>query len=1617
MNSITTHSLFRQNSFFLQKAICCLLLFLLVFQKEMHAQACTNLLANESFETGLDGWTTTGDVTTGTAGVSGTGSARFCANGQASLSQVYPAQEGMDYTASIWAKMEGETNPATVILRFLDANYSPLSANSDQYHVMFNHYQVYYLKGQAPAGAAFVHLLLWKNGDGCLETDDWELCQGGAPVLPDVSVNQLTVTPGAVEEGDTLTVDFWIANFGTANLNGVYDTKIFLAETPTADQNAVLLASSLNQNLPEGFTTQSTIFPILPAGISAGDYYVVVVLDFDEIWTELNEENNSLAVAIEIMGDDNICQGSLTFNSQAEVNAFNGCAIIDGDLLIQGDDIVDLSPFSTVTEITDGLLIRNTPNLTSLAGFENLVSARRLFFRNMPLLVDLAPLANFSNPSPVHVIIEENGQLSSIAALSAITSVQNILSISGNEQLQHLQGLENLTFVGDQLIIQENGSLKNLDELANLQGTVNDIWLNRNASLKNIDGLAGLTKVNDELKVTYNAELTNLDGLNSIQSVYELVVRDNPMLADCCGILPALENIPPPPTVYIYDNLPGCNNVQEITADCGTNTCVGDLFLGSQADVDNFQGCEIVIGNLWIQPISITTGAKTDIQSLLPLASLKEVTGNIVITNNELLTNLDGLDNITKAGGLAIAINDVLENAEALSSLSGELIYFTISGNPKLTQLAGLEGITRVINSVIIYDNELLENLDGLASLDSVGTTTGVLSLEKCPNLTDITGLENLTYAGGGFRVLECISLQSLDGVQNLQEVGQLVLADNTVLSDISALQGVNTINSVLVLVRNPVLEDCCVFFDFFENNSIGGPVTIQDNADNCSSQSTIEFLCQPDGVDLELSMANSVLDPAIYSVYSVNLTLQNQGGLEATGIRVHFAKPAGVVYLGGDEFVASAGTFNPFGSEEWSVDVLGPGETATLTVNYFLLQDDQPVVYAQVIAANEPDADSTPGNGTPPSVNEDDEANSAPAGPALFPDLQLTNLLIQNSPVDEGATLFYSFDASNVGDAPALGDFSIKAWISTDNNISPDDIQNDVLMTGNYDVGQSVTGIMGETFIPADLPAGPYFLILKIDADEVIDELDLNNNFFAQTFLVDLDQEFCVGNVVLESQAEVDNFSGCTFIVGSLIIQSPNGVSGPSSDIHDLSPLLTLTNMTNGIALRNNDFLTDLHGLENVESFRSLSIRSCDSLTNLDIFSGFSGDFGTISVVDNQLLPNLDGLEGITSLSNNLVIRNNPSLKEIDGLIGVTSIGGFFSILDNPSLTSIEGLSNLSDTDISISVSNCDSLQSLAGFENITSVRWLRLGFNDQLADISALASLNNVDDDLSVESNPLLADCCVLNDLLSSNSVGGDILIQNNGAGCNSTSDVFDNCQPGGVDLELSMEADVLNPTLYSSSPVTVTIANAGSTTATGVVVQFPKPSETVYVGGSEFTVSQGTFNPFGNEEWTVGELAPGAAATIEVHYFYLTEDALTPFAQVVAQNEPDADSSPGNGSCCTPLEDDEATVLINGFNGGGNVSLSTDLSRQRMFFDEIYPNPAKYWVTLDVYSPKTQMALIDFYDVTGRSVHRIEVELSTGQNEVQLDVSDWRSGTYTLIGRGEGHPAYGRFLKVWE
>jgi len=218
--------------------------------------------------------------------------------------------------------------------------------------------------------------------------------------------------------------------------------------------------------------------------------------------------------------------------------------------------------------------------------------------------------------------------------------------------------------------------------------------------------------------------------------------------------------------------------------------------------------------------------------------------------------------------------------------------------------------------------------------------------------------------------------------------------------------------------------------------------------------------------------------------------------------------------------------------------------------------------------------------------------------------------------------------------------------------------------------------------------------------------------------------------------------------------------------------------------------------------------------------------------------------------------------------------------------------------------------------------------------------------------------------------------------------------NGSANGVDLELTAVSAQAQPAIYDVNSITFTLANTGSEMATNVSVVVPRPSGVVYTGGNEFTASQGTLSTFGVNTWTVGDLAPGATATLVVNYFSLSTSGYTQYAEVSAVNETDVDSSPNNGNGTSAIEDDEVFLDLTG-----------PTTQALTFFPN--PLPRGEQLLLDFVSSGESRQTMLFSDLTGRPVQTVEVTFQEGRNQIPVDLGMLPAGVYIVAFPQSGLP----------
>jgi uncharacterized repeat protein (TIGR01451 family) len=493
-----------------------------------------------------------------------------------------------------------------------------------------------------------------------------------------------------------------------------------------------------------------------------------------------------------------------------------------------------------------------------------------------------------------------------------------------------------------------------------------------------------------------------------------------------------------------------------------------------------------------------------------------------------------------------------------------------------------------------------------------------------------------------------------------------------------TVLDGTFTINNVAVGNHNLVVE--IVEID-------GTPLG------NVGASDQVTFETQTVGgndIDLELTMTASNPEPSQWTNFSVTGTISNKGMSDATNVKIKFPKADEVVFQGSNASTVSQGSFDAFGSYDWNVGTIEAGASATIELNYFLLDDSPFFVYGEVIFATENDTDSTPGNGSCCAANEDDE---------------------------------YALPVPNVGPQNQTITFPL--------------ISNKELNDDPFNISATAT---------SGLP------------------------------------------------------------VSFEIISGPATISGNT---------ITLTGAIGLVTVR--------------------ATQSGDAQWN------------PASPVERTFNVTVPGLEDQTISFSNIP---NKIITDPSFLLNATASSGLpvtFQVISGPATLS-------------------GAMLTLDGVAGIVTVRASQSGNGtyNPAPDVNRTFTINN---------------------------------------------------PPGqdDIDLELTMATSVQEPIPFSVFTITTTITNNSLNEATDIVVQFVKPVNTVFTGGNEFEVSQGSFTPFGITLWNVGTLAAGASATLEANLFYLNSDPATSYAQVIEVNETDADSTPNNGTCCVGSEDDEIGLTV--------------------------------------------------------------------------------------------------------
>ena len=684
----------------------------------------------------------------------------------------------------------------------------------------------------------------------------------------------------------------------------------------------------------------------------------------------------------------------------------------------------------------------------------------------------------------------------------------------------------------------------------------------------------------------------------------------------------------------------------------------------------------------------------------------------------------------------------------------------------------------------------------------------------------------------------------------------QLVL---TVLSQTSGI----AINSAQIIAS-----------DQFDPNS-----TPNNNDPNEDDQDSAQIESQQ--IDLSLTKAVDNNRPNVGDQITFEIIVSNAGPSIATGVQVAESLPAGVTLVSS---LPSVGSFDT-NTGIWTVGTLGVNQQQTLILTArvdSVLTDASNT--AQVSAADQNDFDSTPNN----NADEDDQASVSFSTPIA--DLSLTKGVDIASP-NVGDTITFTVMVQNDGPDNATGvivtDMLPSGFRFISNNISTGTYNpsTGIWNVGNLNNGSTATlDLIGEV-----LASGEMTNTAQVTAS---DQADLDST--------------PANNVSGE-----DDQASIGFTPQQIDLSLTKATSEERPAIGE-SFSFTLAVMNNGPDTATGVQVTDVlpAGINFVSSTPAGAFNPGTGIWTVGSIA--SGNTASLDIVVTATTPgtklNSAEVTAADQADIDSVPGNNVSMEDDQASISVTPASADLSltkIVDNRD-------PNVGDqVTFNITVSNAgpDAASNItvsdvlpAGLSFVSSST--ATGAYNSGTGIWSIPTLGASGSAILVIQATVDTTGQVVNtaEIISSSQADPDSTPGNNDPNEDDQASVP--LAPQLVDLALTKMLDNSNPNVGDTIAYTLELTNEGPSTATGVQVTDLLPNGITFASA---VPSVGTYNP-SSGVWEIGNVAPGTTPSLVIRSTVGETRGVSNTAEVTAVDQPDSDSTPGNG---VEGEDDQATI----------------------------------------------------------------------------------------------------------
>ena len=650
----------------------------------------------------------------------------------------------------------------------------------------------------------------------------------------------------------------------------------------------------------------------------------------------------------------------------------------------------------------------------------------------------------------------------------------------------------------------------------------------------------------------------------------------------------------------------------------------------------------------------------------------------------------------------------------------------------------------------------------------------------------------------------------------------------------------------------------------------------------NAAEDDQASVSVQAQQIDLRLWKIVDNATPNVGTNVVYTLGINNDGPSDATGVQVKDVLPAGLTFVSAN---AGQGSYDD-NTGLWTVGDIGNGDGATLDITVTVTQPGTIDNTAQVSAADQPDFDSTPNNNV---ASEDDQDFVSVTGQLI--DLELTKTVSEDMP-NLNTNVTYTITVANKGPSNATGvkvkdelptgvqyvsqsgdgsyDDNTGLWTIGAINANDDatiDIVVKVTQTGAInnvaqvsaadqpDSDSTPNNNDGSEDDQDNASLGALLIDLKVEKNVNKTEANVGTNVVFTITVNNSGPSKATGVEVLDVLPAGLSFVSATATEGAY--NSGDGKWTVGDLPKDETETLTLTATVTQPGLLTNTAQVSAADQPDIDSTPNNNDGSEDDQDDASV-TGLQIDLELTKTVDNASpAPNGNVVFTITVENKGPSDATGVAVKDIlpAGLQYVAESESQGDYNDGNGIWTVGNIANGADATLTL-VAKYTATQQVVNTAEVSA------------ADQPDVDSTPNNDDDTEDDQ--------------ASAAVGQTF-----------------------ADLKLTKTVDNNNPTINTNVTFTITVENNGPNDATNVVVKDELPAGLQYVSQS----GDGSYDD-NTGKWTIGTIANGNSATIDLVAKVTTTNPLTNTAEVFSVDQPDPDSTPNNDD---DTEDDQDSVSL--------------------------------------------------------------------------------------------------------